>query len=201
MSQARDNSAVVRWGTELGNKLGVALDRSRLTGAGETLQRWVRHSYLYRWLTAEPDPDVIVIDLRETYTVGPVLAGLDRAGAFLADTRVGEAGRAAAGELGTEIERRPVRVVSVVILVALLVNTLVSLALGGFTRTGLAVRLFALGAALLGTRSTATASDLADSWLWTLLAPPAEPERARGENEKGDMEATEPDDETAEPRD
>lgn len=84
------------------------------------LSRWVRASYLYRWLTAEPDPDVVVIDLRETYAVGPVVALLDRlaaplgrlyrdstlqrlvegagrAAGALADTRVGRAlGRALA---------------------------------------------------------------------------------------------------------
>jgi len=37
----------------------------------------VRQSALYQWLTAEPDPDVIVIDLRETWTVGPFLNILD----------------------------------------------------------------------------------------------------------------------------
>jgi hypothetical protein len=38
----------------------------------------VRRSYLYRWLTKEPEPEVVVIDLRETWTVGPVIAALDR---------------------------------------------------------------------------------------------------------------------------
>jgi len=38
-----------------------------------TIQRFLRHSPIYRWLTSEPDADVIVIDLRETVTVGPVL--------------------------------------------------------------------------------------------------------------------------------
>jgi hypothetical protein len=37
-----------------------------------------RASTLYQWLTTEPDPAVIVIDLRETRTVGPILALLDR---------------------------------------------------------------------------------------------------------------------------
>lgn len=36
-----------------------------------------RNSWLYRWLTAEPEPEVIVIDLRETWTVGPVIDLLD----------------------------------------------------------------------------------------------------------------------------
>jgi hypothetical protein len=40
--------------------------------------RWLSGSALYRWLTAEPEPDVLVIDLRETWTVGPVLKLLDK---------------------------------------------------------------------------------------------------------------------------
>jgi hypothetical protein len=34
-------------------------------------------SWLYRWLTTEPEPRVIEIDLRETWTVGPVLRALE----------------------------------------------------------------------------------------------------------------------------
>ena len=55
-----------------------AVQASTIVQMGTTVGRWARHSFLYRWLTAEPDPEVIVIDLRETYTVGPVLAILDR---------------------------------------------------------------------------------------------------------------------------
>jgi len=36
-----------------------------------------RQSYCYRWLTAEPDPEVIVIDLREARTVGPFIQLLE----------------------------------------------------------------------------------------------------------------------------
>jgi hypothetical protein len=43
----------------------------------DRLSAYVRGSYLYRWLTAEPEPEVIVIDLRETWTVGPFIAILD----------------------------------------------------------------------------------------------------------------------------
>jgi len=32
---------------------------------------------VWTWLTAEPDPDVIVVDLRETLTVGPIIVVLD----------------------------------------------------------------------------------------------------------------------------
>ncbi len=47
------------------------------------LSRWAQASALYRWLTAEPDPDVVVIDLRDTYAVGPVISVLDRVAAPL----------------------------------------------------------------------------------------------------------------------
>lgn len=50
---------------------------------GSRIAASVRHSWLYRWLTAEPEPQVVVIDLRETYTVGPLLAVLDRGLAFV----------------------------------------------------------------------------------------------------------------------
>jgi hypothetical protein len=42
------------------------------------IQRVVAGSFIYRWLTAEPEPEVIVIDLRETWTVGPVIELVDR---------------------------------------------------------------------------------------------------------------------------
>lgn len=50
---------------------------SLLAGFVARLQAWLTGAWLYRWLTAEPDPDVIVIDLRETRIVGPILAVLD----------------------------------------------------------------------------------------------------------------------------
>jgi hypothetical protein len=37
------------------------------------------------WLTAEPDPDVVVVDLRETLTVGPVIVVVDWIVARLTD--------------------------------------------------------------------------------------------------------------------
>ncbi|MBX0287831.1 hypothetical protein [Haloarcula salinisoli] len=46
----------------------------RLTSRMETI---VRNSYCYRWLTTEPDPEVIVIDLRETRTIGPFVRLLE----------------------------------------------------------------------------------------------------------------------------
>jgi len=63
-----ENSRVVRI---------VSSAASTGSGAVERLSGYVRGSYLYRWLTAEPEPEVVVIDLRETYTVGPFIRLVD----------------------------------------------------------------------------------------------------------------------------
>jgi hypothetical protein len=50
----------------------------RLAALSSLLGRIIRNSLLYRWFTTEPEPEVIVIDLRRTHTVGPFIAILDR---------------------------------------------------------------------------------------------------------------------------
>jgi hypothetical protein len=74
-----------RTAEQVGARLEAVAERSRLLDAldraGAVLGRTLRSSRLYAWLTAEPDPEVIVIDLRETYTVGPVVAAIDRVAA------------------------------------------------------------------------------------------------------------------------
>ena len=56
----------------LARKLG-----HRVADVGSTAARYARSSFLYRWLTKEPEPEVVVIDLRETRTVGPFVRLLD----------------------------------------------------------------------------------------------------------------------------
>lgn len=97
--------------------LGRAAAHARVTRSLRTVKRWGGYSFLYRWLTKEPDPDVIVIDLRETYTVGPIIAILDRIAAplgrsyrasglrRLADGAVGVAGTLAATRVGQALGR------------------------------------------------------------------------------------------------
>jgi hypothetical protein len=189
MSGARENSEIVESLRQISERLNSVAEQSWLWSAGRTLKRWTRHSYLYRWLTAEPDPDVIVIDLRETYTVGPILAAMDRTGRFVSNTRAGQACASALGSLSAEVERRPVRVFSIVVLVALVTNVVVSLALGPVGPTGLGARLVLAGLALLGTRSSMTAAELTESRLWKLLEPPeVEGERRTEPDDDGDRD-------------
>lgn len=51
--------------------------RASLGSAADTAGGHVRNSALFRWLTKEPEPEVIVIDLRETRLFGPCLGVLD----------------------------------------------------------------------------------------------------------------------------
>ncbi|RLM89971.1 hypothetical protein [Haloarcula sp. Atlit-7R] len=66
----------------VGERISAISDGSQVISAGCAVgaraSEFVRESYCYRWLTKEPDPEVIVIDLRETYAVGPFIALLDR---------------------------------------------------------------------------------------------------------------------------
>ena len=52
-------------------------DDSRAMRTARWLSTAVRASFLFRWLTKEPEPEVVVIDLRETWTVGPAIYVLD----------------------------------------------------------------------------------------------------------------------------
>jgi len=76
-------STVVRSIVRLKAACRVAVDESRIHQLARSHQHVVESSVLYRWLTVEPDPEVIVVDLRETWTVGPALAALDRSIATL----------------------------------------------------------------------------------------------------------------------
>lgn len=64
----------VRWLEErldgLARPLRVGFGESRTASGFGTAGRWTRASWLYRWLTAEPDSREIVIDLRRSYAVG-----------------------------------------------------------------------------------------------------------------------------------
>lgn len=115
-----DRSGVVA-GSWLVGRTRTAADRVGRAASSSTLARAARRldrrlgallggSWLVAWLTAEPEPEVIVVDLRETWTVGPVLAAVD---ALAARVPPG------AGEAVVRPVRRaaaPVRVVGLAIL-------------------------------------------------------------------------------------
>lgn len=101
---------------------GAAVELSRdAVCASDTryaVKNW-RHiatrSFLYRWLTAEPEPEVIEIDLRETYSAGPMLAAIDRLlGSLIPHSRYSTLS-AVFRHLGQILQAAPVRVAGVVL--------------------------------------------------------------------------------------
>ncbi|MFD1585907.1 hypothetical protein ACFR9U_02855 [Halorientalis brevis] len=208
--RARSTSVVARTSTAVAERLDAAANESRIrqflgdgerllaraiatsrAGAvGRTLDRWGRDSWLYRWLTKEPDPDVVVIDLRETWTISPILAVLDRVvGAVAtADERLGLSRAAQAG--AETVRSAPLRVLGTIAFVAVFVNTLAAVALGGLSDAGLGSRLLVLAVATLATRVDATWDELRDgrvgSLLLALFEPPEPPDE--GTEKVGDIE-------------
>lgn len=155
---------------------------------------WTRQSFLYGWLTKEPEPDVIVIDLRDTYSVGPIIGWLDRAIArcipITESATVTEMFRAAR----RYVNRRPVRALSIVIIGSVMADIIMGIVTFSLSRQGLLLRFGLLGVALWGTRSRRTLPEILASqpvqFVIKLLEPPepVEPERGRDDLESDEAE-------------
>lgn len=170
--------------------LSRAIDNSRLVGVAGTVEgtlgRWGRASRFVGWFVAEPDPGVVVVSLRESSTVGPVLRILTRVGgrtrrlaersglderASTAASRIHAAGR---------IDAAPLRWLGVVVVTAALLGTL-AWAVAGRDVGGW---LLLVGAALLATRDRRSASELAETRVGRALAAAFEPPDAPGRDDE-----------------
>ncbi|MHC3437887.1 hypothetical protein ACYJ1Y_07195 [Natrialbaceae archaeon A-gly3] len=182
-----EGSVLGRWVTGSGSQesqLTATIDRSRVTGGARSLRQYVTGSFVYRWLTAEPDPDVIVIDLRETRTVGPILSVLDTAVttaiASLPTSSVGAVGRA----ITTRARARPIRVVSLLFLPVLVLSSLVAATTGVLTPALAVAHLLFAVIGLLGMRSRRSLEELLETRtvqvVYAAFEPPEPPERTTG---------------------
>ncbi|ELZ40572.1 hypothetical protein C463_14720 [Halorubrum californiense DSM 19288] len=153
----------------------------------------IRHSFLYRWLTAEPDPEVIVIDLRETWTVGPFIrlldAVLDRVFPALDNSRVASTAR-------TGVQHTlaaPMVIAGVTLLVGGLLVALTSVATQsvGTGRLGLAAALIVAGG--VATRERRSWAKLRETrpveLLIAALEPPEPPEETSTSDSATDTES------------
>ncbi|QAU12245.1 hypothetical protein EKH57_05665 [Halorubrum sp. BOL3-1] len=161
--------------------LARAAQRSRLSGLWRAVTGAIRSSYLYRWLTAEPDPDVIVIDLRETWTVGPVIrlldAVVDRVWPALDDSRVASVVRAGV----SHTRDAPAAVSGLMVMIVGLLAGLATIATQGVSTTSLAVAVVALIAGAVATRERRSWDQLRETrpvkLLIAALEPPAPPDQ------------------------
>lgn len=67
------NSRIGRLYVWLVGSLDTGVQNSTSRAIAHRIGMTWRASFVYSWLTAEPEPEVIVIDLRETVTIGPLL--------------------------------------------------------------------------------------------------------------------------------
>lgn len=167
-------------------RLDRAVERSVAAGIVRWTEAATRASFIYRWLTAEPDPDVIVIDLRDTYTVGPILALLDRLAELLVPASRRSRAISIASRTRGAVLDAPVRAASFLVLVAVITNLALTLAVGDPTRSGIVARAFLLGVATLGTRVTMPWAEFVRTRPISLLVAafePPEPAEDRDEPE------------------
>jgi len=174
------SATVVSWIRAAGQIGRAAFEGSALSRLLGWLGRVTRASWLYGWLTAEPEPDVIVIDLRETLIVGPILGILDRLLAPLVRNWQHTESRTLLERLEAAVRARPVRLVSLVVLAAVTASLALSMALGSPSSTSIGFRLLVATLALAGTRIDASTADLAETRTYAvlvaLLEPPEPPE-------------------------
>lgn len=152
---------------------------SRTGGAVGRWQSAVRHSRIVQWLTREPDPRVVVIDLAETRTIGPILRLLDRFVSLLEPSvRTSTVGRLSAATADAAA-RNVVPIVSAILL-GLVVGTLVRTwaGAGPLWLAALAIAAVAGVLGLVVDRSTAALErSTAVAWATALVAPPEEATR------------------------
>lgn len=155
-----------------------ALDRSvrhsRLAAVGRRIETAIQHSWIVRWLTREPDPDVVVIDLAETRTIGPILRVLDRVAGALASPAESSGLRRTGERLTATVERHAVPAASGALL-GLVVGTL-ALTVESADPLWLAALAIAGVAGLLGLTVDRSRAALRESRVATavadLVAPP-----------------------------
>ncbi|WP_336326831.1 hypothetical protein [Halovenus sp. HT40] len=145
------------------------------------LGTWIEASWLYRWLTAEPDPDVIVIDLRETWTVGPVLAVIDWFVTRLATIGEHASSVRLAGQGSRLLADRPVQVASALLGgLALVLGGRIALSPTTSAQLVVFTALLAI-CALVGSRNSQSWAELRQTRLVRLLVaafePPEPPDR------------------------
>jgi hypothetical protein len=134
--------------------------------------RVARGSRLHAWLTADSEPDPIVIDLRKTYTVGALLAVLDWVATAVDGSRATDARRA----LGDRVASAPARAFGVVCTLAFTLSLLASVAEGSLTTPVYLFHGLGLVVGLVAFREQRDGDALAESPVWGALlavfAPP-----------------------------
>jgi small-conductance mechanosensitive channel len=175
LATAVSNSRVVTALGGLHNRLSSLGRGEHAARLGAWTRRVVTNSFAYRWFTAEPEPDMIVIDLRETVTVSPFVALLDRLVELL-DTAATSSGTVAVcRSLRREFRAAPVRLFGAFVALGSAIALLAGAVLGriGAITAGVLAALALAG--LAGTQVSASWADIVDSRVGGLVIAALEP--------------------------
>lgn len=180
VERASSHSAIVGALRSVAAFLAEAFERSGIAQVVSAVRTSAEASFIYRWLMAEPDPEVVVIDLRETVALGPLLALLDRA----VETFPGFVSTSSAYQAGERTiefaETEPIQKASVLLLAAVVAHFGVAVVLGSMDTVDLFLGLGLGILALLGLRIDASMAELRETrtarLLVTLLEPPDPPD-------------------------
>ena len=159
------------------------------------VRRFVESSWLYRWLTAEPDAEVVVIDLRETLSAGPVLASVDQAIRNAIEVMPTSGGLRRGYRLRQGVRDHPIRIASFGAIGAILVGFVGVVVAGGPLGVGTFVLIVGLLVAARGTQNRTPLSEITATGWYQLLAetfePPAPPADRPSESSRDTLESTE----------
>jgi hypothetical protein len=175
LAAAVSDSRVVAALDSLDDRLSSLGHRKRTTRLGVWTRCVVTNSFAYRWLTAEPEPDTMVIDIRESATLGPFVALLDRLVELLDTAATSSGAVAVCRSLLREFCAAPVRLLGAGVALGGALALLVGAVLGvvGAITTIMFVALVLAG--LAGTQVTASWADLVDSQVGGLVIAALEP--------------------------
>lgn len=185
-------SRIIAGLTRLGDGLGRAGRHSQVAALGTSLHGIAEHSRCYQWLTAEPEPDVVEIDLRETMLVGPVIRTGERLGAWFSQAVAATPLSTVWHRLRQQFHERPLQVGSVLVGLLAIASLGMALAVDSSLLVGVAAILAA--SALLGSRIPWSDHELRETRGYQALAaaftPPEPPETSESpaEPEEGDNE-------------
>lgn len=146
-----------------GDDLTVWYRRSRLQGAIDVVVRAGARSRLARWFHASPDASVVIIDVRETVTIGSAVTVLERASKRIDDSRLAVTARSGLSRTRAAISNAPIRITSGFVLGVLLGRFLATWSTWSDTQLGI----YALLAAplLIGLRIDRSLDDVANGRL------------------------------------
>lgn len=173
LTKVAEHSRAVGFASWVDVALNRSFSRSRTESVLRNGERVARRSFIYRWLTEEPEPEVIVLDLHETYAIGPVIAAIEglRWPWRLSSTRV------MLMRTRHLLTNRPLGVLGALLLVLVLMTLIVGLVRADldWPRYGLAVVLGLIGFRWL--RSSVTWTELRSSRAITRIVRFFEPPR------------------------